>query len=69
MIKRALSKLMLAASIAFAALMTLAAQAYTIDTSIPSPSCVSGLWYDPQEPGWGVNLEQQGNVIFVTMFM
>jgi hypothetical protein len=69
MIKRALSKLMLATGIAFAALVTLAAQAYTIDTSIPSPSRVSGLWYDPQEPGWGVNLEQQGNVIFVTMFM
>ena len=26
------------------------------------------LWWNPNEPGWGVNVTQQGNVIFATLF-
>jgi len=26
------------------------------------------LWYDPQQPGWGLNVVQQGEVAFVTLF-
>jgi hypothetical protein len=29
---------------------------------------VQGLWWQPSEPGWGVNLTQQGGVIFATWF-
>ena len=46
----------------------------------PVPECtqVSGsragvanyqdLWWDPAEPGWGLNMVQQGSVIFATLF-
>ncbi len=27
-----------------------------------------GLWWNPNEDGWGINLEHQGNVIFATWF-
>lgn len=30
---------------------------------------VSGLWWNPDESGWGVNLIQQGNIIFATFFV
>jgi lysyl endopeptidase len=26
------------------------------------------LWFNPNEPGWGMNITQQGNIIFVTLF-
>lgn len=26
------------------------------------------LWWDPSEPGWGLNMVQQGTVIFATLF-
>ncbi|HYC38449.1 MAG TPA: hypothetical protein VEC19_18620 [Usitatibacter sp.] len=29
---------------------------------------VQGLWWNAAEPGWGVNLTQQGNVLFATWF-
>ncbi len=45
----------------------------------PLPSCEMGgtapatpnfsdLWWNPAESGWGVNLQQQGNVVFATWF-
>jgi hypothetical protein len=68
MIKKALGRLLVAATVAFAAFTAPAARAYTIDTNFTSASRVSGLWYNPAESGWGVTFEQQANVIFVTMF-
>ena len=29
---------------------------------------ISGLWWNPVESGWGVNLIQQGSTIFATFF-
>lgn len=48
-------------------LVSPASSAYTLDTSA-SPSPISGLWWNQNESGWGVNLIQQYDVIFVTMF-
>ena len=28
----------------------------------------TGLWWDPGESGWGLNLSQQGSIIFATLF-
>lgn len=48
-------------------LVSPASSAYTLDTSA-SPSPISGLWWNQNESGWGANLIQQYDVIFVTMF-
>jgi len=32
----------------------------------PDPT---GFWYNPNESGWGVNVAQQGEVLFVTVFV
>jgi len=29
---------------------------------------VQDLWFNPNEPGWGVNIAQHGNTIFATLF-
>lgn len=29
----------------------------------------SDLWWNPDESGWGMNIAQQGNVLFVTLFV
>lgn len=41
---------------------------------LPASAATSGidftdLWYNPAESGWGVNLIQQNNVIFATLFV
>ncbi len=48
--------------------------------SSPVPTCTAGmgsraslvnyqdLWWNPQEPGWGINLAHQGNILFATLF-
>ena len=37
---------------------------------MPSGSTnTTGLWWNPDESGWGMNLNQQGNTLFATMFM
>jgi alpha-tubulin suppressor-like RCC1 family protein len=48
--------------------------------SSPVPACTAGtgsraglvnyqdLWWNPAEPGWGINLTHQGNIIFATLF-
>jgi hypothetical protein len=33
-----------------------------------SASNATGLWWNPAEAGWGVNFNQQGNVLFGTLF-
>jgi hypothetical protein len=30
---------------------------------------VSDLWFDPAESGWGINLAQQGDLVFATLFV
>ena len=30
---------------------------------------VSDLWWDPNESGWGINLAQQGDTVFATLFV
>ena len=30
---------------------------------------VTDLWWDPEESGWGVNVVQQGNIVFATFFV
>jgi hypothetical protein len=32
-------------------------------------STFSDLWYDPQESGWGMNVVQQGEIVFITLFV
>lgn len=32
-------------------------------------SNLAGLWFNASESGWGINLSQQGNTIFATMFV
>ena len=34
----------------------------------PMLSSQTALWWNPAEPGWGVNLNHQGNIIFATLF-
>ena len=34
----------------------------------PSPSNYQGLWWNPQESGWGINFAHQGDTIFATWF-
>jgi len=38
----------------------------TITALMENPK--TGLWWNPDESGWGVTLTQQGDIIFVTMF-
>lgn len=32
------------------------------------PRIYTGLWWNPAEPGWGVNTAHQGNILFATLF-
>lgn len=43
------------------------AQTFSIDTSVVSP--LTGLWWNPNESGWGATITQQSNIMFVTMFV
>lgn len=37
-------------------------------TAFPPGANVQGLWWRPSEPGWGLNLTQQGDLLFATWF-
>ncbi len=39
-----------------------------IGEETPSSVSYQGLWLDPVEPGWGVNLTHQGSILFLTWF-
>jgi hypothetical protein len=43
----------------------LASSAYLTDTEGAN---FTSLWWNPAESGWGLNLNQQGNIIFATLF-
>ena len=53
-----------AAATAAALAAALAARAAT-----PSMDDLTDLWFKPNESGWGVNLIQQGNIVFATLFV
>src|SRR4051794_3341309 len=38
-------------------------------TSSASIYDVTGLWYNPNESGWGMNVIQQSSVLFITIFV
>jgi len=40
---------------------------YTLNTST-APSPLTGLWWNPEESGWGLSLSQQGPIIFVAWY-
>ena len=46
----------------------LSARAFTVDTSPSTPTNVTGLWWNANESGWGVNFIQESNIVFMTMF-
>lgn len=45
------------------------AAALSLNTSIASANAVTDLWYNPQESGWGVNIVQQDDIAFLTLFV
>jgi hypothetical protein len=47
--------------LAFACTLATAANPFSTDAS--------DLWWDPDESGWGVNLAQQGDIAFLTLFV
>ena len=45
--------------------------ALPLRASIPAAAAVAnyqGLWWNPQESGWGVNFAHQGDIVFATWF-
>lgn len=54
-------------ALAFLLVAPMSSSAYTLDTAA-SPSPINGLWWNPNESGWGANFIQQYDVIFVTIF-
>ncbi len=45
-----------------------ASSAYTLDTTPPPPTHVTGMWWNPSESGWGITFTQQANIIFVALY-
>ena len=50
----------------FAAALVATASLASNATLRPDPS---GLWYDANESGWGLTLDQQGNIVFAVLFV
>lgn len=50
-----------------AALAASASFAFTVDTEA-SPGPVSGHWWNPAEPGWGLAIQQQYETLFVQLY-
>jgi hypothetical protein len=43
--------------------------AYTLKASLSTVTDnYTDLWWTPAEPGWGINVNHQGNILFVTLF-
>ena len=61
-LRRFVAALLTAASMAISS----TAMSFTVDTS---GSAITGLWYNAAESGWGVNVVQQYDIMFVTMFV
>ncbi len=56
-----LAKLAIGSLLALSSALACAANTFSAD--------VTGLWYDPAENGWGMNLVEQGTVGFATIFV
>lgn len=54
---------------AIAALAVLASFVFAPARAATPTTDFSDLWFNPNESGWGVNLIQQNEIIFVTMFV
>jgi hypothetical protein len=54
-------RFLLALAAALACASAFAATTYSTDAS--------DLWWNPDESGWGVNVEQQGDTVFLTLFV
>ena len=39
-----------------------------IVTTTPIPANRTGLWWNAAEAGWGINVSQQGDLAFATLF-
>jgi len=44
------------------------ALAQYLNASTPAPNNYTALWWNPNENGWGINVEQQGDIAFATLF-
>ncbi|MFZ3321534.1 MAG: hypothetical protein WA190_04120 [Usitatibacter sp.] len=53
-------------ALALGAVLALATQGVQAFPMFPDPT---GMWYDPGQPGWGVSVTQQGETIFVVLFV
>jgi hypothetical protein len=52
-----------------AVIITIPASGAPVATfSLRATDNVTGLWWNPNESGWGLNINQQGDVAFATMF-
>jgi ribosomal protein S27E len=49
-------------------LHSMLARGFTVDQTPTSPTNITGLWWNPNESGWGAAITQQANVAFVTIF-
>lgn len=61
------TRLALAAVLAAASLSATVAGAATVPVNIGSH--YTDLWWNPQENGWGMNVVQQGETAFITLFV
>ncbi len=60
-------RLAIAAALAAASLSSPVASAATVPVNIGSQ--YTDLWWNPQENGWGMNVVQQGETAFITLFV
>lgn len=57
--------------LSFVLALLLAASAtypFTMNTSPVTPANASGLWWNTNESGWGINIDHQQTIIFATIF-
>jgi len=52
-----------------AAIVTAAAIMMAGAHAAPMTPDPTGMWYDPNQPGWGLSLTQQGDAIFAALFV
>lgn len=41
---------------------------YIVDVTPTAPANPSGLWWNPNESGWGMTVTQQSNIMFITIY-
>jgi hypothetical protein len=61
--------IMAASSLKMIALVACAALVLAFRADPLRAASMSDLWYNPAEPGWGVNLIEQQGTLFVTLFV